>query len=97
MSAFDDEFGLFGEGSDEPERRPTLGARKIAANETVIDEIEREERPPRRAPAPKRPPPPDRERKRRERSPGGVDPWAGHRRATGLLGFLARKLVAERD
>jgi len=30
MSSFDDEFGLFGEGGDESERRSTLGARKIA-------------------------------------------------------------------
>lgn len=96
MSAFDDEFGLFGEGSDEPERRPTLGARKIAANETVIDEIELEEQPPRRrAPAAKRPAPRDRAPKRHERSSRGDDPWAGHRRATALLGFLARKLVTE--
>ena len=30
MSAFDDEFGLFGEDADDAERRSTLGARKIA-------------------------------------------------------------------
>lgn len=96
MSAFDDEFGLFGEESDEQERRPTLGARRIAANETVIDEIELEEQPARRAPAPKRQAPQDRGRKRHDR-PRGDDPWAGHRRATELLGFLARKLVAERE
>lgn len=48
MSSFDDEFGLFGEESDEADRRPTLGARKIASNETVIDDVEPEEaRPPR--------------------------------------------------
>ncbi|HKU82253.1 MAG TPA: hypothetical protein VJP76_08810, partial [Candidatus Tumulicola sp.] len=70
MSAFDDEFGLFGEGSDEPERRPTLGARKIAANETVIDDVEPEDQPRRRAPAPRRPAPRDRGEKRRERSRG---------------------------
>ena len=34
MSAFDDEFGLFGdEAGDEDERRSTLGARKIASSE----------------------------------------------------------------
>ncbi len=38
MSAFDDEFGLFGETVDD-ERRPTL-PRKIASNATVIDEVE---------------------------------------------------------
>lgn len=96
MSAFDDEFGLFGEESDEPERRPTLGARRIAANETVIDEVELEEQPRKRAPAAKRQPPRERGDKRRDRSRGD-DPWAGHRRATELLGFLARKLVAERE
>jgi hypothetical protein len=68
VSAFDDEFGLFGE--------------------TVVDEP-RSVRPPAR-PAP-RPPAPRRERKPK---PAAGDPWAGHRRATELLGFLARKLVA---
>ncbi|MDP9110704.1 MAG: hypothetical protein M3M96_03605, partial [Candidatus Eremiobacteraeota bacterium] len=52
MSAFDDEFGLFGEGGDEDERKSTLGARKIASDETIIDDIEPEdERPPRRRPS----------------------------------------------
>ena len=42
MSAFDDEFGLFGDEAtpEEEERKPTLGARKIASNETIIDDIE---------------------------------------------------------
>ncbi len=101
MSAFDDEFGLFGEGSEEAERRPTLGARKIVSNETVIDEIEPEE--PRRAP--RGPSAPRRDRgdygggaRRRESGPrSGGDPWAGHRRASDLLGFMARKLVAKPD
>jgi uncharacterized protein len=76
VSAFDDEFGLFGE--------------------TAVDEVERqaprrEESPPVRAP---RPPAP-----RRERKPSAArnDPWAGHRRATELLEFLARKLVQKPD
>jgi hypothetical protein len=36
---------------------------------------------------------------RRERRPNtpSSDPWAGHRRATELLSFLARKLVANPD
>ena len=97
MSAFDDEFGLFGEGADEIERRPTLGARKIASSETVIDEIEPEnERPSRRAPRQDRPP--KREYASKPRSGSRVgDPWAGHRRASALLGFLARKLVSEKE
>lgn len=84
MSAFDDEFGLF--------------------SETVIEEVEREParraqtqprpaqtRPPQAPPRPARPP------ARRERRPNvpSSDPWAGHRRATELLSFLARKLVAK--
>jgi uncharacterized protein len=96
MSAFDDEFGLFGEGSDELERRPTLGARKIASNETVIDEIEPEDEQPPRQPRGERPPKRVYDRKRRQNeSPS--DPWAGHRRATALLDFMARKLTSSSD
>lgn len=99
MSAFDDEFGLFGEGSEELERRPTLGARKIATGgETVIDEIEPEDDQPRRAPRSERPP--KREyapRKPAQKRATSADPWAGHRRASELLGFLAKKLVADSD
>jgi uncharacterized protein len=82
MSAFDDEFGLFSETVvDEPERRPT--PRK--------EFVPRAESPPRSEAAP----PPARTPARRERRPAASpsDPWAGHRRATELLGFLARKLV----
>jgi predicted RNA-binding protein YlqC (UPF0109 family) len=140
MSAFDDEFGLFGEETEEAERRPTLGARKIGgANETIIDEIELDE--PRRpvtprndaqprgdaqprfegtaagAGAPPRtdgPPRPDAggygqrndrrprddrpsygDRPQRRRNADPQDPWAGHRRASVMLDFLAKKLVAE--
>jgi predicted RNA-binding protein YlqC (UPF0109 family) len=96
MSAFDDEFGLFGEGSDEVERRPTLGARKIASSETVIDEIEPEDDQPRRGPRPDRTVRRDYGRKPRSGERSG-DPWAGHRRGTALLGFLARKLVANAE
>ncbi len=96
MSAFDDEFGLFGEGSEEIERRPTLGARKIAASETVIDEIEPEDEQPPRQPRGERPPKRIFEPKRRQNeSPN--DPWAGHRRATALLEFMAQKLTATSD
>jgi predicted RNA-binding protein YlqC (UPF0109 family) len=104
MSAFDDEFGLFGEGADEAERRSTLGARKIASGETIIDEVEpEEERPPkteRRERAPKRPSGGYQERtggRRREPSRQPADPWASQRRATELLDFLAKRLVAKPD
>jgi predicted RNA-binding protein YlqC (UPF0109 family) len=89
VSSFDDEFGLFGEDSEEIERRPTLGARKIASTETIIDHVEREEEAPRRR-QPRGP------RQQTRRASSG-DPWAGHRRAADLLGFLARKLVAKPD
>ena len=51
MSAFDDEFGLFGDDEEKPEeeRKSTLGARQIATNESFSDDIEPEdERPARR-------------------------------------------------
>lgn len=86
MSAFDDEFGLFGDETP-AERRSTLGARKIASNETIIDDIEPEEdgprrgtRVPRRQSAPRRDP---------------ADPVASRRRARDLLEFLAKKLAAK--
>ncbi len=97
MSAFDDEFGLFGEGSDELERRPTLGARKIASGETVINDVEPEEEQPRRQPRGDQPQRRGREYGARRRKDASDDPWAGHRRATDLLGFMARKLVAKPD
>jgi predicted RNA-binding protein YlqC (UPF0109 family) len=96
MSAFDDEFGLFGEESDELERRPTLGARKIASSETVIDEIEPEDEQPPRQTQRERPPKRAPDRRRRPNEPPS-DPWAGHRRASALLGFMARKLVSESE
>lgn len=93
MSAFDDEFGLFGEESEEAERRPTLGARKIASGETIIDDVEpEEERRPARPQRREGSRPPQR-RERRNSQP--ADPWAGARRANELLGFLAKKLVAK--
>jgi len=50
MSAFDDEFGLFGddEAATEEERRSTLGARRIASDEAAHDDIEPEDERPRR-------------------------------------------------
>ncbi|HUA09837.1 MAG TPA: KH domain-containing protein [Candidatus Acidoferrales bacterium] len=97
MSAFDDEFGLFGEEGDEAERRSTLPARKIASNETVIDDVDPEEsRPARTERAPRgRAAGGHHERTRRDRQP--ADPWASLRRATALLDMLAKKLVAHPD
>jgi uncharacterized protein len=94
VSAFDDEFGLFGDDVPEEERRSTLGARKIASGETIIDEIEPEEERPDRA-----------ERRRggegrgpRERSSRPpANPAASQARAAGLLEFLAKKLVDAPD
>jgi uncharacterized protein len=65
-------------------------------SETVVEEVEPE--PARRtAAAPPAPARPARKPPRRERKPSvpSNDPWAGHRRATDLLAFLARKLVAK--
>jgi predicted RNA-binding protein YlqC (UPF0109 family) len=52
VSAFDDEFGLFGdeEKSGEEERKSTLGARRIASDEAAHDDIEPEDERPRRGP-----------------------------------------------
>src|SRR5271163_4593013 len=107
MSSFDDEFGLFGEdASEEDERRSTLGARKIATGETIIDEIEPEdERPARRrsragslaplregeAPAGGRWP--RRRPDAAKRDP--LPPDIAHPRAVELLTFLAKKLVSK--
>lgn len=102
MSAFDDEFGLFGDDEgEEDERRSTLGARKIATSETVIDDIEPEDdaAPPRRrnVERPLRPAP--RSAPRFERRPPAprapLDPEVSQARAAELLGFLAKKLVAK--
>jgi predicted RNA-binding protein YlqC (UPF0109 family) len=52
VSAFDDEFGLFGdeEKETEEERTSTLGARRIASDEAAHDDIEPEDERPRRGP-----------------------------------------------
>ena len=103
MSSFDDEFGLFGEDVDEAERRSTLGKRVIATNETIINDVEPEEESPARAQRPPRTGGGGYERGRdkggrrqygnRDRDRKPADPWASMRRATELLGFLAKKLV----
>lgn len=96
MSAFDDEFGLFGEG-EEGERRSTLGARKIASNETGFDDIEPEDESPRkRGDRPQRYTGGGQRRgPKQHREP--ADPEAARERAGRLLEFLSKKLVAKPD
>ena len=104
MSAFDDEFGLFGddEATPEEERKSTLGARQIATNESFSDDIEPEdERPARRRPsaASDRNVPGER-RPYRDRDHGprpAGDPAVAQARAVDLLTYLAKKLVSKPD
>lgn len=96
MSAFDDEFGLFGEeGAQEEERRPTLGARRIASGEKIIDDVELEDGGPPRRRGPER----GNDRRdragRRNRRTAPADPATSGRRAAELLYFLACKLVSK--
>ena len=101
MSAFDDEFGLFSETVvDEPaplaqDRRPAPRKEPAAQKEPAA----RKEDATRKEPVLRREGAPPRFPARRERKPtiSAGDPWAGHRRATELLGFLARKLVQKPD
>ncbi len=107
MSAFDDEFGLFGDDEPAPdeERKPTLGARQIATGETIIDDIEPEdERPARRRPSSASAG--QRERTGGERRPyhdrdhgprTTGDPALAQARAVELLRYLAQKLVSRPD
>ena len=107
MSAFDDEFGLFGdEAGEEEERRSTLGARTISTGETIIDEIEPEdERPARRlrggSVEPRDEGAPARGGGRWQgRTPVKRDPLppeVAHPRAIELLSFLAKHLVSKPD
>ncbi len=108
MSAFDDEFGLFGdeEKTEEEERKSTLGARRIVSDEPSHDDIEPEDERPRRSRggrdrsgesagtyAPASGEP--RRREYRDRGPRqSADPAAAQARAIDLLGFLAKKLVS---
>jgi uncharacterized protein len=102
VSAFDDEFGLFGDDEEKPEeeRKSTLGARQIATNESFSDDIEPEdERPVRRrsggagsdrSGGGERRPYRDRDHGPR---PAG-DPAVAQARAVELLTFLAQRLVS---
>jgi len=106
VSSFDDEFGLFGDEvpEEEEERKPTLGARKIATRETIIDEIEPEDEPAGRRRAAARDHDAPRTygggfgRRRREATPRPpLAPEIAHARAVGLLEFLAKRLVTNPD
>lgn len=92
MSAFDDEFGLFSETVvDEPEPFDSAAGRREAPRVDPAVGRRKEQTPhPPRPPRPARPPA---QRREQRPKPQTGDPWAGHRRATELLGFLARKLV----
>lgn len=94
MSSFDDEFGLFSETVvDEPEPRKEAAQRP--ARPPTEARLPSEARPPSETTYGERNRGPQARRDRRERKPKapGSDPWAGHRRATELLDFMARKLV----
>ena len=111
MSAFDDEFGLFGDETApaEEERTSTLGARRIASDEASHDDIEPEDERPRRGSrgADRRggTGAPSAEGERRPRREYGGDrgarktddPAVAQARAIDLLGFLAKKLVSTPD
>ena len=101
MSSFDDEFGLFGEETEEGERRSTLGARKIASNETIIDDIEPEDDAPRkrgdRGPRFGKGGPHGKPRRGGQQHREPADPEAAREKAGHLLEFLAKKLVAKPD
>jgi uncharacterized protein len=97
VSAFDDEFGLFSETVvEDVEREPTRRAQSRpppAPPRSPQAPPRSPQAPPRSGQAPPRPSRPPVRRERRPNAPSS-DPWAGHRRATELLSFLARKLVA---
>ncbi len=103
MSAFDDEFGLFGDDDEKPEeeRTSTLGARQIATNESFSDDIEPEdERPARRRPGGDRSAAGGDRRPYRDRDHGprpAGDPAVAQARAVELLTYLAKKLVSKPD
>lgn len=103
MSAFDDEFGLFGDEGGE-ERKSTLGARRIDSKESTPNDLDFETAPPPRGRSNgggNRGPRSsgggyDRGPRERENRPP-ADPVASAKRATAVLEFLAKKLVAKPD
>ncbi|MFY9664631.1 MAG: KH domain-containing protein [Candidatus Cybelea sp.] len=98
MSSFDDEFGLFSETVVDETERQVSPRKDVPRKDVPRKELPRKEVTTRSEPAP-RPARPARPAGRPERrpKPPGDDPWAGHRRATELLDFLARKLVQKPD
>ncbi|HEX3458980.1 MAG TPA: KH domain-containing protein [Candidatus Baltobacteraceae bacterium] len=90
MSAFDDEFGLFSESVVDEEREAPRRKEPLAPRPSSP-------RPPMSQRSPSSPRPASSPRPDRRPRPSSSDPWAGHRRATELLGFLARKLVVKPD
>lgn len=100
MSSFDDEFGLFGD-EEESEPRSTLGARKIATGETIIDDIEPEDEAPRHRGGVRmqggRKMQGGKARRHEKSHREPVDPEAARERAAQLLEFLAKKLVEKPD
>jgi len=109
MSAFDDEFGLFGDETAPPEeeRTSTLGARRIASDEAAHDDIEPEDERPRRGrrdrPGSASESQTDEDEKprrfRRDSPDRGArktdDPAVAQQRALDLLKFLAQRLVSK--
>lgn len=96
MSAFDDEFGLFGDEAGEGERTSTLGARKISSkNSAGSNDAEA----PRRSGGGRPPRSGGGRRDDRERRESHLpaDPVASAKRASGVLEFLAKKLVSKPD
>ncbi len=86
MSSFDDEFGLFGEGNGEGERRSTLGGRTI------------DDRPMRsRSGGGDRSGSGGRSGGGRRESRPPADPVASAKRASDVLEFVAKRLVAKPD
>jgi hypothetical protein len=103
VSSFDDEFGLFGEAAvEEPERQPTRRASIPASRPPEPRQAEPRQAEPRQTESQPRqteyqPRPRQQRRPPRRTERSSSDPWAGHRRATELLTFLARKLVQKPD
>jgi predicted RNA-binding protein YlqC (UPF0109 family) len=98
VSAFDDEFGLFGDEAGDGERKSTLGARNIDTKESTPNDVDFETAPPPRGRGPRSGGAGFRDRGPRERdSRPPVDPVASAKRATAVLEYMAKKLVAKPD
>jgi uncharacterized protein len=95
VSSFDDEFGLFSETVVDETERQVSPRKDVPRKEVPRKEPPRKEVTTRSEPAPRPARPAGRPERRPK--PAGDDPWAGHRRATELLDFLARKLVQKPD